>query len=38
MGEAAAKPADRKEIALTEAKGVIEEMLREVQKKGDDDV
>lgn len=38
MVEAAAKPDDRKEIALTEAKGVIEEMLREVQKKGDDDV
>lgn len=38
MVEAAAKPADRKEIALTEAKGVIEEMLREVQQKGDDDV
>ena len=37
MVEAAAKPADRKEIALTEAKGVIEEMLREVQKNGDDD-
>ena len=37
MVEAAAKPADRKEIALTEAKGVIEEMLREVQKKGNDD-
>lgn len=37
MVEAAAKPADRKEIALTEAKGVIEEMLREVQKKGDAD-
>lgn len=36
MIEAAAKPADRKEIALTEAKGVIEEMLREVQQKGDD--
>lgn len=35
MVEAAAKPADRKEIPLTEAKGVIEEMLREVQKKGD---
>lgn len=38
MVEAAAKPADRKEIPLTEAKGVIEEMLREVQKKGSDDV
>lgn len=36
MVEAAAKPADRKEIALIEAKGVIEEMLREVQKKGAD--
>lgn len=36
MVEAAAKPMDRKEIPLTEAKGVIEEMLREVQKKGDD--
>lgn len=31
MVEAAAKPADRKEIPLTEAKGVIEEMLRETQ-------
>lgn len=38
MVEAAAKPSDRKEIPLTEAKGVIEEMLREVQKKGDDNV
>ena len=37
MVEAAAKPMDRKEIPLTEAKGVIEEMLREVRKKGDDD-
>lgn len=36
MVEAAAKPMDRKEIALTEAKGVIEEMLREVQSDGDD--
>lgn len=31
MVEAAAKPSDRKEIPLTEAKGVIEEMLRETQ-------
>lgn len=31
MVEAAAKPMDRKEIPLTEAKGVIEEMLRETQ-------
>ena len=31
MVEAAAKPADRKEIPLTEAKVVIEEMLRETQ-------
>lgn len=31
MVEAAAKPMDRKEIPLTEAKGVIEEMLHETQ-------
>lgn len=31
MVEAAAKPADRKEIPLTEAKSVIEEMLHETQ-------
>lgn len=31
MVEAAAKPSDRKEIPLTEAKAVIEEMLRETQ-------
>ncbi len=36
MVEAAAKPMDRKEIPLMEAKGVIEEMLREVQQKGDE--